>query len=182
VAAILNFSPARRSRPTSWTRPRWPPMGDAQGGFQRSALKPLLRGEPRHRCVPAPFAGTQRASGVGGTARPGFPPQGETGKGEFRCPCCRRHFALAWRRWPARWWNMRSLFFHVSLHYDHQTYRSIRSFRFPEVLLAPPTPLPCFYPHSQMGRTGPGASWGPISSPGPFTTVTDLGCWALPST
>jgi hypothetical protein len=33
VAAVLNFSPARRSRLTIWTRPRWPPMGDAQGGF-----------------------------------------------------------------------------------------------------------------------------------------------------
>src|SRR5215469_18047963 len=33
---------------------------------------------------------------------------------------------------------------------------SIRSFRFPEVLLAPPTPVPCFYPHSH------GPHWGPV--------------------
>src|SRR5215831_5427586 len=32
---------------------------------------------------------------------------------------------------------------------------SIRSFRFPEVLLAPPTPLPCFYPHSSWAALGP---------------------------
>ena len=43
VAAIFIFSPARFSklRLTIWTRPRW-----------------HHRGEPRHRCVPAPFAGT----------------------------------------------------------------------------------------------------------------------------
>ena len=32
--------------------------------------------------------------------------------------------------------------------------RSARS-AFPEVLLAPPTPLPCFYPHSQWAALGP---------------------------
>src|SRR6516165_3337232 len=32
-----------------------------------------------------------------------------------------------------------------------------------------------------MGRDRPGASWGPISSPGPSPRVTDLGCWVLPS-
>src|SRR5215831_19460183 len=32
-----------------------------------------------------------------------------------------------------------------------------------------------------MGRTGPGAFWGPISSPGPSPPVTDPGCWVLPS-
>jgi len=60
VAAIFIVSPARfpKSRLTIWTRPRWHHRGDAQGGFQRSALKPPLRGEPRHRCVPAPLAGT----------------------------------------------------------------------------------------------------------------------------
>ena len=35
------------------------------------------------------------------------------------------------------------------------TYMSIRSIRFPEVLLAPPTPLPCFYPHSLWAAIGP---------------------------
>src|SRR5215467_824102 len=49
LAAIINFSPdrSRRSRLTICTWPRWVPSGDAQGRFQRSALKPLLRGEPR---------------------------------------------------------------------------------------------------------------------------------------
>ena len=54
--------------------------GIAQGGFQRSALKSLLRGEPRHRCVPAWFAGGQRARRGGNPPAPAFP-GGETGKG-----------------------------------------------------------------------------------------------------
>ena len=57
--------------------------------------------------------------------------------------------------------------------------RSARS-AFPEVLLAPPTPLPCFYPHShgpQWARCMLGSDLKPRS----ITTVTDLGCWVLPS-
>jgi hypothetical protein len=61
-------------------------------------------------------------------------------------------------------------------------YGSIRSFRFPEVLLAPPTPLPCFYPHSQMGRKWARCKLGSDLKPRPVTMmVTDLGCWVLPS-
>ena len=30
-----------------------------------------------------------------------------------------------------------------------------------------PLPLACFYPHSKWAASRPGASWGPISSPGP---------------
>ena len=83
VAAILKFffpDAADRGRP-SRRRPGSTDRGDAQGGFQRSALKPLLRGEPRHRCVPALFAGTQRASSVGGTRPPRLSPGGGNGKG-----------------------------------------------------------------------------------------------------
>jgi hypothetical protein len=75
----------------------------------------------------------------GEPARPGFPP-GETGKGEFKLPCCRRHFALAWHRWQARpSWSVRSLFSHVFLQIPITNHMSITSIRFPEVLLAPPT-------------------------------------------
>jgi hypothetical protein len=96
VAAILKFSlPISQIEATLTTRPGGAYRGDAQGGIQRSALKPLLRGEPRHRCVQALFAGAQRASGVGGTHPPRLSPEGETGKGEFRLPCCRRQIALA---------------------------------------------------------------------------------------
>jgi len=57
-------------------RPRAPRRGIAQGGFQRSALKSLLRGEAR--CL-------RRG---GNSPRPGLP-LGETGKGD-QIPCCRR--------------------------------------------------------------------------------------------
>src|SRR5271165_4712138 len=48
------------------------------GGFQRSALKPLLWGEP-------PAFG-----GVGGTLPPRLSPGGGNGKGGVQIPCCRR--------------------------------------------------------------------------------------------
>ena len=76
----------------------------------------------------------------GEPSRPGFPPEGETGKGEFKLPCCRRHFALAWHRWQARrWGSVRSLFSHVFLQIPITNHMSITSIRLPEVLLAPPT-------------------------------------------
>ena len=52
----------------------------AQGGFQRSVLKSLLRGEPQSRGVPAGLAGGQRARRGGNPPAPAFP-GGETGKG-----------------------------------------------------------------------------------------------------
>lgn len=54
--------------------------GDAQGG-----RPPLLWGEPAARWTTAPLAGAQRAHRRGGNPpRPGFPPEGETGKGESK--------------------------------------------------------------------------------------------------
>jgi hypothetical protein len=51
----------------------------------------------------------------GEPARPGFPPEGETGKGEIRLPCCRRQFEVALGRWQARrWFSVCSLFYHAS--------------------------------------------------------------------
>ncbi len=87
--------------------------GWARGGFQRSGLKPPLRRSRgigvcqrflRAHSVPAAW---------GEPTRPGFPPR-ETGKGEFKLRCCRRHFGLAWHRCQARRsWIVRSLFSHV---------------------------------------------------------------------
>jgi len=54
--------------------------GIAQGGFQRSALKSLLRGEARS---------LRRG---GNRPRPGLP-LGETGKGD-QIPCCRRRISF----------------------------------------------------------------------------------------
>jgi hypothetical protein len=59
-----------------WRRRRTPRRGIAQGGFQWSALKSLLRGEAR--CL-------RRG---GNRPRPGLP-LGETGKGD-QIPRCRR--------------------------------------------------------------------------------------------
>ena len=55
------------------------------------------------------------------------------------------------------------------------------SISFPEVSSAPTHSFAVLLSALSMGRTGPGASWGPISSPGPSPRVTDLGCWVLPS-
>src|SRR5215469_8888195 len=64
--------------------------GDAQGGGS-----PLVGGAGA-RCVPALLAGRAACPPAWGEpSRPGFPPAGETGKGEFRLPCCRRQFAFA---------------------------------------------------------------------------------------
>ena len=41
-------------------------------------------GEPVAGCVPALLAGAQRAPAWGEPARPGFPPEGETGKGALK--------------------------------------------------------------------------------------------------
>ena len=61
-------------------RPHRVDRGIAQGGFQRSVLKSLLRGEPQSRGVPAGLAGGQRARRGGNPPAPAFP-GGETGKG-----------------------------------------------------------------------------------------------------
>ena len=60
------------------------------------------------------------------------------------------------------------------------TYMLIRSFRFPEVLLAPPTACRA----SIRTLNGPHWAWCKLGSdlkPRSITTVTDLGCWVLPS-
>jgi hypothetical protein len=64
---------------TPWWRSR---------GYTRGR-QPSCGGSRQHRCVPALFAGGQRAPGVGGhPPAPAFP-SGETGKG-VQIPCCRR--------------------------------------------------------------------------------------------
>src|SRR5262249_55665314 len=103
--------------------------------------------------------------------RPGFPPAGETGKGEIRLPSCRRQFELAWCRSQARRWLRMSLpFYYLSLQIPitHLYVDYVDPLDFLSRSLADST-------HSfalrlfarSMGRGGPGASWGPISSPGP---------------
>ena len=52
-----------------------------RGGMHKGA-EPSCGGSRQHRCVPAVFAGAQRASAWGEPARPAFP-GGETGKGRL---------------------------------------------------------------------------------------------------
>src|SRR5947207_738394 len=39
-------------------------------------------------------------AGLGETSRSGFPPEGETGKGAIKPPCCRRHLLAHYARIP----------------------------------------------------------------------------------
>jgi len=92
VAAILDSSVSDHlhSARTSWMlyiRLR-PIRGDRARGVQRSALKPLLRGEPQHGpCQRFWLARNVQRRG-GNHPRPGFP-LGETGKGD-QIPCRRQ--------------------------------------------------------------------------------------------
>jgi hypothetical protein len=52
--------------------------GDAQGGAA------LLWGEPLHGSCQRSLLATARVAAWGEPARPGFPPEGETGKGDFQ--------------------------------------------------------------------------------------------------
>jgi hypothetical protein len=120
------------------------------------------------------------ASGVGGTRPPRLSPGGETGKGEIRLPCCRRRFALAWR-WQARRWLSvcaRSTTF-LSVTITNLLCRSARS-AFQKSCRR--HPLLC----RASIRTLHGPAMGPVQvgsdlRPRPITTVTNLGCWVLPS-
>jgi len=115
-----------------------------------------LRGEPRHRCMPALFAGMQRASGVGGTRPPRLSPGGGNGKGGVQSSL----LPQAVRVGVVRMSGTPPVYSVLALLPCFSPFRSpidmsIRSFRFPKVLLAPPTPLPCFYPHSKWAALGP---------------------------
>ena len=125
VAAILKFFlllRSRRSRPTITTRPRWCPSGGCARGVSAERFEtPLAGGAAAAMCASAVCwrAACQRRGG--NPPAPAFPQRGETGKGEIRLPCCRRQFALASCECRARrWFTVCSLFFHVSLHSDHQ--------------------------------------------------------------
>ena len=122
--------------------------------FRESALKPLLRGEPRHRGVPALLAGTKRASGVGGTCPPRLSPGGGNGKGGDQTSLLPQ--AVRAGLAPMAGTPLLECVFVLPLFSPSTTDRSIRSIRFPEILPAlPPTPLPCFYPHSEWAAMGP---------------------------
>jgi len=117
----------------------------------------------------------------GEPARPGFPPAGETGKG-------RSNFLAA--AGSSRWRSANaghagaflcarssSMFLSIPItnRYVDPLVPLSRSFA------APPTPLPCFYPHSKWAAIGPVQVGVRSQAQVPSPRVTDLGCWVLPS-
>ena len=60
------------------------------------------------------------------------------------------------------------------------TYMSISRSAF-QVSSAPPTPLPCFYPHSKWAALGPVHVGVRFQAQVHHHLVMDLGCWVLPS-
>ena len=152
-------------------------------GGSAERFETTLRGEPRHRWVPAPFAGAQRASGVGGTLPPRLSPSGGNGKGGVQASV--PPGSSNWRGTPTAGTPLVECALALLPIFppdsDNQNYMSIRSIRFPEVLPAPPTP------YRASIRTLNGPRWarcklGSDLKPRSITTVTDLGCWVLPST
>ena len=82
MAAILNFSPARRSRPTSWTRPRWHPSGGcARGGSAERFETPLAGGAAASMCASAFCWHTACQRRGGNPPAPAFPRRGKRERG-----------------------------------------------------------------------------------------------------
>ena len=65
------------------------------GGMRKGGSAPLAGGAGCTRQCQRFLLARDVPPAWGEPARPGFPPKGETGKGEFRLPCCRRQFAPA---------------------------------------------------------------------------------------
>jgi hypothetical protein len=170
VAAILKvFSRCRRSRPTITTRPRWYSSGGCARGVSAERFEtPLAGGAAAPLCASA-FCWHTACQRLGGNPpAPAFPRRGkrERGCSDFLAAAgsSRWHRASAGHAAGLLCARSSSTF---SLHYDHQTYRSIRSFRFPRSLAGATHSFAALLSALSMGRTGPGASWGPILSPGP---------------
>jgi hypothetical protein len=91
VAAILKFFSRGRSRLTIWTRPRWRPSGGCARGVSAERFETPLAGGAAAPMRASAFCWRAACQRHGGhPPRPGFPPEGETGKGEIRLlPCCR---------------------------------------------------------------------------------------------
>jgi hypothetical protein len=142
VAAILKFFlliPPDRGRP-SRRGPAGAHRGDAQGGVQRSGLKPpLAGGAAALMCASAFCWRTQRASGVGGTRPPRLSPAGGNGKGGVQTSLLPQAVRAGVVRMPGTplVYCVLALLPRFSP-FRSPTYMSIRSFRFPEVLLRHP--------------------------------------------
>src|SRR5271157_409316 len=58
-----------------------------QGGMHKGGFSGAI-------CNPSCGGSRPVLAAWGEPARPGFPPEGETGKGEFQIPCCRRQLPV----------------------------------------------------------------------------------------
>jgi len=124
--------------------------------FRESALKPLLRGEPRHRCVPALFAGAQRASGVGGTRPPRLSPSGGNGKGGVPTsllPQAVRAGVMRMSGTPLVYCALGLLPSFSPLRSPTIDFDPLK--RLSRTLAGATHSLPCFYPHSKWAAIGP---------------------------
>ena len=158
MAAILKFFSRGSSRLTIRTRPRWRPSGGCARGVSAERFEtPLAGGAAALMCASAFCWHTACQRRGGNPPAPAFPRRGkrERGSSDFLAAAGSSRWRSANAGHAAGLLCARSSSTFLSI-YDHQTYRG-RSARsaFPEVLLAPPTPLPCFYPHSKWATLGP---------------------------
>ena len=133
--------------------------------------------------MPALFAGGQRASGVGGTRPPRLSPGGkrERGSSDFLAAAGSLSLHDADGRDATSGVCARFFSTTFSLQITITNIYVDLSISFPEVSSAPPTPLPCFYPHSKWAALGPVHVGVRFQAQVHHHLVMDLGCWVLPS-
>jgi hypothetical protein len=157
VAAILNFLfRCRRSTPTITTRPRWQPSGGCARGVSVERFEtPLAGGAAASMCASAFCRHTACRRRGGNPPAHAFPwGKRERGCSDFLVAAGSSRWQSANVGHAAGLLYARSSSMFLSITITKLVGRSARS-AFPEVLLAPPTPLPCFYPHSEWAAMGP---------------------------
>jgi hypothetical protein len=163
-------------------RPRWHPSGGCARGVSAERFEtPLAGGAAASMCASAFCWHTACQRRGGNPPAPAFPRRGkrERGSSNFLAAAGSSRWRSTNAGHVAGLLCARSSSTFLSITITKPIGRSARS-AFPEVLLAPPTPLPCFYPHSH-GPHWARCKLGSDLKPRSITTVTDLGCWVLPS-
>jgi hypothetical protein len=70
------------------------------GGMHKGGSSPSCGGSRLQGACQRGWLARHVLAAWGAPARPGFPPEGETGKGEIKLPCCRRLNLGAWTNEP----------------------------------------------------------------------------------
>jgi hypothetical protein len=183
VAAILKFFPRGRSRLTIWTRPRWRPSGGCARGVSAERFETPLVGGAAAPMRASAFCWRAACQRLGGNPpAPAFPQRGkrERGSSDFLAAAGTSRWRSENARHAAGLLCARSSSTFLSITITKPIGQS-RSFRFLRSLAGATHSFAVLLSALSLGRTGPGASWGPILSPGPSPRVTNLGCWVLPS-